>query len=241
MNTVRFEHGQALVIAHRGLSGIETENTLCAFVAAGNRSYFGIETDVHRTADGHFIVIHDDSTARVAGLEQAMAVEETDLETLRRVTLLGRGGERDRVDLHLPTLREYVRCCKVYEKVCVLELKSRFSEEELARLVGQIRKEDYLHRVIFISFHLENLIALRRMLSDLPLQLLTKELSADVLQTLLRERLDVDVHWKALDREWVERLHEVGICINTWTVDDPTVGARLAAWGVDQITSNILE
>lgn len=60
MNTVKFEHGRALVLAHRGLSGIETENTLCAFVAAGNRSYFGIKTDVHRTADGHFIVIHDD-------------------------------------------------------------------------------------------------------------------------------------------------------------------------------------
>lgn len=40
------------MIAHRGVSGLERENTCAAFVAAGNRSYYGIETDIHRTADG---------------------------------------------------------------------------------------------------------------------------------------------------------------------------------------------
>lgn len=54
MDTIRFQHTRAQVVAHRGLSGLETENTCAAFVAAGNRSYFGIETDVHRTADGCF-------------------------------------------------------------------------------------------------------------------------------------------------------------------------------------------
>ena len=50
MNTVKFEHKNTLVVAHRGLSGLETENTVTAFVAAGNRSYYGIETDMRRTA-----------------------------------------------------------------------------------------------------------------------------------------------------------------------------------------------
>ena len=46
MNTIKFDKKNVKVIAHRGLSGIETENTNSAFVAAGNRSYFGIETDI---------------------------------------------------------------------------------------------------------------------------------------------------------------------------------------------------
>ena len=58
MNTVKFDSKKSLVVAHRGLSGIEVENTNAAFVAAGNRSYFGIETDIYRTSDGHFIVVH---------------------------------------------------------------------------------------------------------------------------------------------------------------------------------------
>ena len=55
------------MIAHRGLSGLERENTYPAFIAAGNRSYFGIETDIHKTADGEFVVIHDETTERVSG------------------------------------------------------------------------------------------------------------------------------------------------------------------------------
>ena len=43
MDTTKIEKKETLVIAHRGLSGIEPENTNAAFVAAGNRSYFGID------------------------------------------------------------------------------------------------------------------------------------------------------------------------------------------------------
>ena len=59
MNTIKFDKKDTRVIAHRGLSGLEKENTNSAFVAAGNRSYYGIETDIHRTKDGHFVINHD--------------------------------------------------------------------------------------------------------------------------------------------------------------------------------------
>ena len=67
MNTIKFNKKDTLIIAHRGLSGIEKENTNAAFVAAGNRSYYGIETDIHVGYDGEFIVIHDSRTGRVSG------------------------------------------------------------------------------------------------------------------------------------------------------------------------------
>ena len=55
MNTIKFNKKNTQIVAHRGLSGIEVENTNSAFVAAGNRSYYGIETDIHRTKDGRFV------------------------------------------------------------------------------------------------------------------------------------------------------------------------------------------
>ena len=64
--TISVNKNEVLMIAHRGLSGLERENTCAAFVAAGNRSYFGIETDIHRTADGEYVVFHDDTTERLA-------------------------------------------------------------------------------------------------------------------------------------------------------------------------------
>ena len=68
MDTIKIEKKNTLMVAHRGVSGLEKENTLAAFVAAGNRSYYGVETDVHRTADGKYVVIHDSDTARVSPL-----------------------------------------------------------------------------------------------------------------------------------------------------------------------------
>ena len=109
MDTIHIDSKNVQMVAHRGVSGLETENTASAFVAAGNRSYYGIETDVHRTADGQFVVFHDDNTQRVAG--DAMVVEETTYETLRSLRLMDTDGQRGRNDLRIPSLREYVRIC----------------------------------------------------------------------------------------------------------------------------------
>lgn len=241
MNTVRIDSQGAGMVAHRGVSGLEKENTLCAFVAAGNRSYYGIETDVHCTADHRFIIIHDDNTARVAGEDQAYDVEQTDLSVLRGIELPDTDGTVGRIDLRLPTLKEYIRCCKKYEKECVLELKNRMEPADIARLVAEIREEEYLEHVIFISFSMENMTDLRRMLPEQRLQFLTKELTDALLDELREKRMDVDVYRKAVTLEWVERLHAQGTRVNVWTVNDPAEGERLAAWGVDYITTNILE
>ena len=105
------DKGGVCMIAHRGLSGLETENTCAAFVAAGNRSYFGIETDVHVTRDGRYILIHDERTGRVApGTDYA--VEETDYALLRSVRLADGDSGRTRGDLCLPSLSEYIRICR---------------------------------------------------------------------------------------------------------------------------------
>lgn len=73
-DTLHLADPKPRMVAHRGTSGLELENTNSAFVAAGNRSYFGIETDVHRTADGQFILFHDDNTKRVA--QDEMIIEK---------------------------------------------------------------------------------------------------------------------------------------------------------------------
>ena len=42
MDTVKIERGTCRMIAHRGASALEAENTVAAFVAAANRSYWGL-------------------------------------------------------------------------------------------------------------------------------------------------------------------------------------------------------
>ena len=228
-----------LMIAHRGMSGLEKENTASAFVAAGQRSHFGIETDVHRTADGQYIIIHDDNTKRVTGDE--MVVEQTSFETLRALRLQDVDGVRGRRDLILPSLEEYIGICKKYGKVAVLELKNHFEPRDIEEIVGIIRNAGYLEQVIFISFDLPNMICIRELLPSQRAQFLTSEVSDDLLDTLLRHHLDLDINYKALTKEYTELLHSHGIQVNVWTVNTEEDAQRMIDCGVDFITTNILE
>jgi len=227
------------MVAHRGVSGIEKENTCSAFVAAGNRSYFGIETDVHRTLDGKFVCIHDDTTGRVA--IDNMKVEESTFDTLRALVLADTDGVKNRIDLRIPTLQDYVRICKKYGKVGVLELKNAFEPADIQKIIEIIRAEDYLAGIIFISFSLENMICVRSLLPHQPCQYLISSFPDDLIDTLTKYSLDLDIHYKALTEANLSALHEKGIRVNVWTVDNPDDAARLITWGVDYITSNILE
>ena len=239
MNTIKFEKGKTLVVAHRGLSGIERENTNAAFVAAANRSYYGIETDIHRTADGRFVVCHDLTLTRVAG--ENVNVEEVSMDLLSGIVLFDKDDTKGRRDLRTPTLENYISICKKYEKHAVLELKSEFTDEEIARIVEIIRSYDYLQEVTFISFHYENLVKIRALVPEQSVQFLFREVTDEIVERVTSARMDVDVRQLALDQESVDRFHAAGLKVNCWTVDDPERAAALAAMGVDFITSNILE
>ncbi len=242
MTTVKLtDKGSVRMIAHRGLSGLETENTHAAFVAAGNRSHYGIETDVHKTADGEFVVIHDDTTARVAGDD--LSVEGSTFEELRALLLKQKNGEKGRTDIRIPTLEEYIGICRQYDKTAVLELKNRFEKDDIAEVIRRIETQDYLDRVVFISFWYENLLDLRELLPDQPVQFLTgaRDDWDWLVGELASHRFGLDVQWGQVTKALCDRCHKAGVEVNCWTVDHPDDAARLIAMGVDYITSNILE
>ena len=120
MNTIKFENkGGIKMIAHRGLSGLEKENTCPAFVAAGVKSYYGIETDVHVTKDGKFIIIHDEDLKRIADID--FDVEKNTFEAARALRFKDTDGVTERADMFLPSLDDYIVICRKYGKQSKLE------------------------------------------------------------------------------------------------------------------------
>ena len=226
------------MVAHRGVSGLERENTCAAFVAAGNRSYFGVETDIHRTADGQYIVFHDDNLVRLLGDERV--VEEMRFDELRALRLTDLDGNA-RGDLLLPTLAEYVNICKKYDKDCVLEIKNHFEPEDIDNVIAIIRGIGWLERTIFISFDLPNMLCIREKLPQQRAQYLVSTFGDDLLSILTQNHLDLDIKYSSLSAEQVRACHEAGIKVNVWTVNEAADAERLAGYGVDFITSNILE
>ena len=63
----------SIVIAHRGASAYELENSLAAFRRARDQGADGIELDVHETGDGELVVVHDADLAGRPIAEMAIA------------------------------------------------------------------------------------------------------------------------------------------------------------------------
>lgn len=242
MDTIRINSGNVKMIAHRGLSGLQTENTVPAFILAGEKSYFGIETDIHKTADGKFVVIHDETTKRVSRGEFDLNVEECDYSELENIILPDINGEKTRSDIKIPLLSDYINVCKAYKKACVLELKNPFPKEDIIKLVCEIKELEYLDNVIFISFSRENCRILRSLIEKNEIQWLTEEkVSGKMIKDLIEDNLDLDIYCKKLKKRHVKKLHKNGIKVNCWTCDDPKEAEKLVEMNVDFITTNILE
>lgn len=238
-DSIKFqEKGGVQMIAHRGLSGLETENTCAAFVAAGVKSYFGIETDVHVTKDKQFICVHDDDLQRVAALP--WVIEETDFSVLRKVRLKDENGLQ-REDLCLPSLEEYFSICNRYQKKAVLELKNPMDKDMVWAIAEKSVQTGVFENVIFISFDAQNLLYLREKYPTATAQFLTETATEEEIAFMIENKLDADLWDECVTKEKVDALHAHGLKVNVWTVDSVERANEMKACGVDFITSNILE
>ena len=240
MDNIRIDHGSVRMVAHRGLSALERENTCAAFVAAGVRSYFGIETDVHVTADGKYLICHDHDLKRVSGGVE-LNIEANKFDLLQSVPLLDTDGVSYRSDLFPPALEDYVLICRKYGKESVLELKGLIEEKHVAGIVATVRDLGHLEQTTFISFTKENLATLRQVCPEANMQLLDGKFTDEDLEFMKLYRAGADLSWKCVTKEVVDAVHAEGLEFNVWTVDDPAVAAQMIDLGVEYITSNILE
>lgn len=228
-----------LIIAHRGASGLERENTISAFVAACNRTYYGSECDVHVTADGKYVVYHDDDTGRLC--DKKLTIEESGFSELRALQVKESGKEEFGETQKIPTLQEYLDVMARYGKVAVIELKNRIREENLREIVEICKARYSLDKIVFISFFFENLTDLRKLLPEQNAQFLTGEYSEEIRRNLVAHKIDLDIGFWALTEEIIADLHAHGRKVNCWTCDEADKAQTLIGWGVDYITSNILE
>lgn len=237
MNTIKLDKKNILMIAHRGLSGIETENTECAFVAAGNRSYYGIETDVHMTKDGKYVVHHDENLQRVFGVNAI--IKDMTFDEIRKIQQT-ENGDKAAYSV-VPTLKEYLDTCKKYEMKSVLELKIEYDEKHLKEIIAEVEKAGQTDDIIYISFYASDIEKMRNLLPTARLQFLCGEINDQTIDFCVKNGADIDVYYPALTKETVAKLKSAGVKINCWTVNDKAAAENLVSLDVDYITTNILE
>ena len=113
--------------------------------------------------------------------------------------------------------------------------------QNIAEIYAEVEKYYDPKKLIFISFSLQNLIDLRQQQPDATIQYLVQDFNDDILATLKQYNFDLDIgHW-VCSKEVIDTCHANNIKVNVWTVDNPGDAERLIDYGVDYITSNILE
>ena len=125
-------------IAHRGASAYEPENTLRAFELALAMDATMIEVDIHLSADGHPVVIHDTQLSRTT--DGQGRITDLMLSDLRRLDA-GKGGQ-------IPTFTEAMECVRGRAQLYI-ELKDPFSTEPV---VHALQPTDFVDHAIVASF-----------------------------------------------------------------------------------------
>jgi len=154
------------LMAHRGNRALYPENTLVSFRQAVQDGADILETDVHLSADGEFICIHDatvDRTTDGSGAIADMTVEE--IKALRTLDPAG-----NPTDERIPTLQE-VAAALPSQTALALELKTdRFLEAEVCRrFAEELRRSKIFARSFALSFSLPRLQSLQRAAEELPI------------------------------------------------------------------------
>ncbi|HYU89194.1 MAG TPA: glycerophosphodiester phosphodiesterase [Gemmatimonadales bacterium] len=211
-----------LVVAHRGASAREVENSLAAFRAAMQLGADAVELDVHATADGTLIVHHDEA---IAGrrIPQLTAQQVAELRLAN--------GEP------IPTLAHVLEAIgpRLQVFVEVKSLPSTFDDRLLEALRRGPNPDAYAvhafdHRIV------------RRLGARSPaLRRGVLSASYPVRPLVALEDAGATILWQErtlVDRPLVDALHGAAMQLIVWTVDDPTEMAQLLALGVDGICTN---
>lgn len=213
-----------LVIAHRGASVAEPENTLAAFRRAGEAGADGVELDVRRSADDRLVVHHD------ARLPDGRVIRST---------------VRAELPDSIPTLDAALDACDgMFVNV---EIKNDPDDpdfdptEWLAhRVIAQLAGRRSDRRWLISSFRHETVETCRRILPTIPTAWLVMEIDTDVVaRASAAGHAAVHPFVRTLTEEAVRAAHAAGLAVNTWTCDDPQRMRELIGWGVDGICTNL--
>lgn len=230
-------HAQTKVIAHRGFSGIAPENTLAAFQKAIDDKIEYFELDVHKTKDDSVVVIHDHSVDRTSSNNMRGEVAEMTYSALSQVKVgysskFGAEFKNEKI----PTLKEALQLAKGKIKVC-LEIKVNGAEEQVIQVLEELEMKE---EVIIFSFLYPTLTKIRQLDEDIKILYLVgsaDEATIDRAKAINAQAIGAG-GGNALTQEYVDKVHQNGLEIWKWTVDDEATMKQLIDIGVDGIISN---
>ncbi|MDN3653006.1 glycerophosphodiester phosphodiesterase family protein [Thalassotalea ponticola] len=218
-----------LVVAHRGASGHEPENTLLAIEKALEMNVDAIEIDVH-WADGELIVIHDRNVGKTTNGQGLLSKL-----TFAEIRQLDAGkGQR------VPTLDEVLQLINGQCPVNI-ELKADKTVVPTLALIEKAIKDyhfDY-NKFLVSSFNHHLLFQVKTLNPAIHVGALTASCPLDYAafaEKLSAYSVHIDVDF--INKAFVDDAHQRGMKVFVYTVDDEDDIIEMHHLGVDGIFSN---
>lgn len=231
------------LFAHRGYSSRAPENSMAAFQACEEAGIPGIELDVHLSADGKVVIVHDHDLQRTAGGKGR--VEEKSYQELQNYDI-GSWYSRDFAGQRIPLLEDLLSRFgdRFYYDI---EMKDEtHGDSGLAAAVVEIIQRMGMQDHCFLSsFNPYPLKAAKKAAPKLPTAIIYST-AKDVPPILRRGLGRFIAGTEILKPKYLQagktavsyfRSLEGRPCI-PWTVDDRELGKMLLASGVEGLISN---
>jgi glycerophosphoryl diester phosphodiesterase len=228
-----------LIFGHRGARGEAPENTLSGFAHARHKiGVSAFELDVHLSADGELVVIHDatvDRTTNATGPVSAFTVAQLAAMDARSV-------HTDWPEpAGVPTLAQ-VLGAHADSIAFAIEIKTDVPArlERVGELVAEhVRRFGIVERSAVTSFDPVALEIMRLVMPNLPRAFIGAYDSHNFLETALRlECRQADMPVAKSSPEMVKEAQARGLRVVGWQGNSPQDLDTLLAWGVNGITSD---
>ncbi|MFJ9562113.1 glycerophosphodiester phosphodiesterase [Streptomyces fuscichromogenes] len=193
-----------LTIGHRGVMGVEPENTLRSFVAAQQAGLDLIELDLHLSKDGALVVMHDAEVDRTT--DGTGPIADKTLEELRALDA-GRG-ER------VPVFEEVLDAVPT-------PLQAEIKDVAAARALAEVmQRRDLVSRVEVSSFHDEAVAEIARLVPGVRTALIASRYGTDVVERA-REAgaATLCLNIRRLTLEVVEHARKADLRVIGWVVN----------------------
>lgn len=212
-----------VTIGHRGLMGVEPENTLRSFVRAERAGMDAVELDLHLSKDGALVVMHDAEVDRTT--DGTGRIADKTLAELRELD----AGQGERV----PTFEEVL-------DAVASPVQAEIKDVTAARaLAGVITRRGLAGRVEVSSFHDEAVAETGRLLPGVPTVLIASRWGPDVVERARAAgAATLALNLRRLTLETVEQAHGAGLRVIAWVVNTPGQLALVKAFGLDGATTD---
>ena len=226
------------IISHRGAAALAPENTLAAMRIAFDQGVDFVEADLHLTADGVPVLMHDPTVDRTTTGTGPVANL-----TLAQIQGLDAGswfdgafaGER------VPTLEAFLDELAPTNSRALIELKGSWNDEQVAAAVAMLDARYLMDRVAFESFEIDNLERLAVLAPNYARVMLTREWNRPTLElaaALNISAVGARVSVFEADFALVEEARVLGIGTMVYTLNTVKQWKQARSHGIDLVITD---